>query len=375
VSAPPRVPFGDLARTVARLRPEIDAAVADVLDNGWFVLGAQVEAFEGAFAAHSGAAHAVGVGNGTDAIALALRAVGVGPGDEVVTSPLSAAFTALAISQIGARPVFADVDADTLTLDPASVEAAITPRTRAVVPVHLYGRPANMDPILAVARARGLAVVEDAAQAHGASYRGRRIGTLADAAAFSFYPSKNLGAFGDGGAVTTDDPDVAARVRRLRNGGQTTRYNHVERGVNSRLDELQAAILSVRLRHLDADNARRRAVAARYDAALAGVPEVVGPAPAGDSLPVFHLYVVRSPDRDGLAGRLAAAGIGTAVHYPTPIHLQPAYGGAARAGELPVAEAAAESVLSVPIYPELDEAEVAAVAGALEAQAEPARGR
>ncbi len=362
------IPFGDLRRTYARHQAEIDAAVGAVLASGWFILGQRLAAFEADFAAYCGTAHAIGVNSGTDAIALALRAVGVAPGDEVVTAPLSAAFTALAVDQIGATPVFADIDARRFTLDPAAVAAAITPRTRAILPVHLYGQPADLDPILAVARAHGLAVVEDAAQAHGARYRGQRVGGLADAAAFSFYPSKNLGAFGDAGAVTTHDPAIAERVRRLRNGGQSARYRHETLGVNSRLDELQAAILAVRLRHLDADNARRRAIAARYTAALAGAPGITPPAAAADCEPVFHLYVVRAADRDALAAALAARGVETAVHYPTPIHRQPAY--AARGiGPLPRAETAAAEVLSLPIFPELTDAEVDAVCAALAAVA------
>ncbi|HVL56766.1 MAG TPA: DegT/DnrJ/EryC1/StrS family aminotransferase, partial [Burkholderiaceae bacterium] len=262
------IPFGDLQRTRRRLAREIDAAVAAVLDSGWFVLGREVEAFEREFAQACGARHAIGVGNGTDALALALRAVGVAPGDEVVTTPLSAAFTALAISQIGATPVFADVDARRFTIDPERVAAAVGPRTAAIVPVHLYGQPADMDPILAIARERNVPVVEDCAQAHGARYRGRPVGTMGAAAAWSFYPSKNLGAFGDGGAVSCDDAAIAERVRLLRNGGQPTRYRHEIAGVNSRLDELQAAILRVRLRHLAEDNRRRGEIAARYSAAI-----------------------------------------------------------------------------------------------------------
>lgn len=361
------IPAGDLKRTYARLGREIDAAVSQVLAGGWFVLGERLSGFERDFAAYCGVEHAIGVGNGTDAIALALRAVGVGSGDEVVTTPFSAAFTALAVSQIGAVPVFVDVEAARLALAPARIEAALTPRTRAIMPVHLYGQPADMGAILAVARAHGLAVVEDAAQAHGARYQGQRVGALGDAAAFSFYPSKNLGAFGDGGAVTTDDPALAERVRRLRDGGQSSRYRHEVQGVNSRLDEIQAAILAVRLAHLDADNARRRQIAARYSAALSsrGDADISPPTVADDVEHVFHLYVVRTAERDRLAAALAQAGIGTAVHYPTPIHLQPAYGGAARAGEFPAAERAAEEVLSLPIYPELTDAEVETVATAL----------
>lgn len=370
------IPFGDLKRTYARHQTELDAAVGAVMASGWFILGRRLAEFETAFAAYCEVEHAVGVNTGTDAIALALRAVGVGPGDEVVTSPLSAAFTALAVDQIGAVPVFADIDPRRFTLDPAAIEAAITPRTRAILPVHLYGQPADLDPILAVARAHGLAVVEDAAQAHGARYRGRRVGGLADAAAFSFYPSKNLGAFGDAGAVTTPDAAVAERVRRLRNGGQSARYRHDELGVNSRLDEIQAAVLGVRLHGLDADNARRRAIAAAYTSALGGTGggAIITPFVAPDVEPVFHLYVVRAADRDAVAAALAARGVETAVHYPTAIHRQPAYAGRG-IGPLPHAERAAAEVLSLPIYPELTDDEVRAVCTALAAVGAPADDR
>lgn len=368
-SAVPLIPVGDLARTYARLKPEIDAAVGRVLQSGWYILGREVAAFETTFASYLGVGHAVGVGNGTDAIALGLRALGVGPGDEVITSPLSAAFSALAISQIGAVPTFADIDPRRMTLDPAAVAAAITPRTKAVMPVHLYGQPAEMDPILVLARKHGLKVLEDCAQAHGARYRGRPVGGWGDAAAFSFYPSKNLGAFGDGGAVTTQDPAIADRLRQLRNGGQSARYVHSLVGVNSRLDELQAAILGVRLDHLDRDNARRRAIAACYDAALAGSTRLIAPWTAPDVEPVHHLYVLRTVDRTGLKARLAAQGIASDVHYPTAIHCQPAYAARFRSGQFPEAERAADEVLSMPLVPELTDEEVERVAAALELEA------
>ena len=319
----PSVPVGDLARTYARRKPELDAAVARVMGSGWYILGRELAAFEEAFGTYLGLPPVVGVGNGTDAIALGLRALGVGPGDEVVTSPVSAAFSALAISQIGALPVFADIDPRRMTLDPAALEAVIGPRTRAIVPVHLYGQPADLDSILGVAARHGLPVLEDCAQAHGALYRGRPVGTWGQVGAFSFYPTKNLGAFGDGGAISTADPALAERLRQLRNGGQTGRYRHQTLGVNSRLDELQAAILGVRLAHLDADNARRRAIAARYDAALARSSEISRPWVAPEVQPVYHLYAVRTADRAGLQARLAAAGIASDVHYPTPIRPTP----------------------------------------------------
>jgi dTDP-3-amino-3,4,6-trideoxy-alpha-D-glucose transaminase len=349
-TAAARVPFNVLRP--GDDRAAIDAAVARVIDSGWFVLGPEVAAFEAEFAAATGAAHAVGVNTGTDAIALALRGIGVGPGDEVITSPLSAAYSALAIEMAGARPVFADIDARRLTLDPAAVAAAVTPRTRAVVPVHLYGQPADLDGIAAVAARHGLAVVEDACQAHLATARGRPLGRGSAAAAYSFYPTKNLGALGDGGAVTTDDPALAARITRLRNGGQSSRYHHDELGVNSRLDELQAAILRARLPRLTAATAARRRLAARYRAALADAPVTVPP--ECDPGHVYHLFPVLTGDRDRFQAHLAALGIETLVHYPVPIPRQPA----ARSwtpAPCPVADQVCARVVSLPLYPSLAE--------------------
>jgi dTDP-3-amino-3,4,6-trideoxy-alpha-D-glucose transaminase len=343
-----RVPFNVLRP--GDDRAAIDAAVARVIDSGWFVLGPEVAAFEAEFAAATGAAHAVGVNTGTDAIALALRAIGVGPGDEVITSPLSAAYSALAIEMAGARPVFADIDAQRLTLDPAAVAAAVTPRTRAVVPVHLYGQPADLEGIAAVAGRHGLAVVEDACQAHLATAQGRPLGRGSAAAAYSFYPTKNLGALGDGGAVTTDDPALAARLTRLRNGGQSSRYRHDEIGVNSRLDELQAAILRARLPRLAAATAARRRLAARYRAGLAAAPVTVPP--ECDPGHVYHLFPVLCGDRDRFQAHLAAHGIETLVHYPVPIPRQPA----ARSwtpAPCPVADQVCAQVVSLPLYPSL----------------------
>ncbi len=359
------IPCGDLRRAYLAQPAEFDAAIAAVLADGQFVLGERLRTLEAEFAAYCGSTWGVGVGNGTDAIALALRACGVAAGDEVITTSFSAAFTALGICMAGAQPIFADIDPQRFTLDPDELEARLTPRTRAVVPVHLYGQPADMAPILAFARRHGLAVIEDAAQAHGARYRGQRVGSLGDAAAFSFYPTKNLGAFGDAGMVITSDPEIARRLRMLRDGGQSDRYRHELVGVNSRLDELQAAVLLVRLGRLEEANARRRAIAARYAQALAGQGAVTPPWIAPDSEPVYHQFVVRCRLRQRLAAELAARGVGTAIHYPTPIHLQPAFGGAGRRGEFPAAERAAEEVLSLPVYPELSDAEVAHVAGAL----------
>ncbi len=368
MSAPLDVPFVDFRAHVAAHRREIDEAIARVLDSGWFILGPEVTAFESELSQALGARDAVSVANGTDALALALRALGVGPGDEVITSGVSAAFTALAVVQAGARPVFVDVDPRTLNLDPERLLPAITPRTKAIVPVHLYGHPADMGPILDLARERGIAVLEDACQAHGARHHGRPVGTLAGErgmGALSFYPTKNLGALGDGGAVLVNDPVLAARLRQLRNGGQSDRYRHEVPGFNSRLDELQAALLRVGLRHLDAWTGRRRALAAFYTGALEG---------AGVALPleqpyaraVFHLYVVRHPRRDALAAALRARGVGTLIHYPIPLHLQPAFASlGGRPGDLPVAERATGEILSLPLYPELTDEQARSVAAAV----------
>ncbi len=358
-----RIPFVSLApgEDAAAVRSAIDRVVA----SGWFVLGPEGVAFERAFAAVSGTTYAVGVASGTDAIALALRAIGIGRGDEVITTPLSAAYTALAIMMTGARPVFADVDAVRLTIDPERIESAITPRTRAILPVHLYGQPADMAAIEQIASAHGLAVVEDCCQAHLATADGRPVGSIGLAGAFSFYPTKNLGALGDGGAVVTNDAALAERVRRLRNGGQSDRYRHDVAGVNSRLDELQAAILGARLPWLSAWTARRRALAAVYRAALAGAPvEVPRECDAGH---VYHLFVVRSRDhaaRAALQRRLAACGVETLVHYPVPITRQPALAGTDPA-DCPIATRACDEVLSLPLYPALSDDDVTRVAAAV----------
>jgi dTDP-4-amino-4,6-dideoxygalactose transaminase len=362
-SATPRVLFNDLRPQYAAIQDEVDAAVRGVLERGWFVLGPEVEAFEAEFAAYCGARHAVGVGSGTEALHLALWACELQPGDEVVTVAHTAVPTINAISLTGARPVFVDVDPATRTMDPAAAAAAITPRTRALLPVHLYGHTADMGPLQALARAHGLRLIEDAAQAHGAEYQGTRAGRLGELAAFSFYPTKNLGAYGDGGMVVTDDAALAERLRLLRNYGQTDRYHHQIEGMNSRLDELQAAVLRVKLRHLDQWTAARRERAARYAAGLRAVPP---PAEAEWARHVYHLYAVCVPERERVQAALAAAGIGTLVHYPIPAHLQPAYAhlGVAR-GSLPVTERLADEVLSLPLYPELPLDQVDAVADAL----------
>ena len=341
---------------------EIRSAVDRVIERGWFVLGPEVEAFEHEFAAASGAPQAVGVGSGTDAIALALRAIGVGPGDEVITTPLSAAFTALAIAMVGARPVFADIDPVRLTLDPAQIEQMVGPRTRAVVPVHLYGQPADMIGIERVASRHGLAIVEDCCQAHLATSQGRPVGTIGAAGAFSFYPTKNLGALGDGGAVITRDAALADRVRRLRNGGQRARYDHEQLGVNSRLDEIQAAVLRARLPHLQAWTSRRRELAARYRAGLKSLSLQVPP--ECDAGHVYHLFVVRVSDRDRFQRQLAADGIETLTHYPLPIPRQQAFAHTAPA-DCPIAARACAEVLSLPLHPGLSDDDVDSVVSAV----------
>jgi dTDP-4-amino-4,6-dideoxygalactose transaminase len=364
-----RVPFLDLARLAARERDEMRAAFARVHDSGWYVLGPEVEAFEAAFAAFVGAPFAVGCASGTDAITLALRSLGVGAGDEVLTVSMTCAPTATGIVNAGARPVFVDVDPASLTMDPDRLAAAVTPRTKAVVPVHLYGRPAAMEPIAAIARSRGLLVVEDCAQAHGARLAGRSVGSFGDAAAWSFYPTKNLGALGDAGLVTAQDPAVAERLKRLRMYGYETRNDAAEAGFNSRLDELQAALLRSRLSRLREGNARRAILAARYDAALAGLPGLsLPPRPAPSAEPCHHLYVIRTARREALRERLRARGIGTDVHYPSAVHQQPAFAAFPR-GELPATERAVAEVLSLPLHPELSDAEAASVAAALREEA------
>lgn len=363
-----RVPFNAL--TPGADRAVVDAAIRRVIDSGWFVLGPEVERFEAAFAAACGGAEAVGVGTGTDAITLILRSLDIGPGDEVITAPLSAAYSALAVMMAGARPVFADIDPDRLTLDPAAAAAAVTSRTRALLPVHLYGQPADMTPLVALANRHHLALVEDCAQAHLATSEGRPVGTIGVAGAFSFYPTKNLGAMGDGGAVVTSDAALAARIRRLRNGGQTTRYHHLEPGANSRLDEMQAAILHARLPHLRAWTARRRAIGGAYRAGLSA-PGITVPIEF-DAGHVYHLFPVLTPHRDAVQAHLAAAGIESFIHYPVPIPRQPALASAHPAA-CPVADRICAEVLSLPMYPGLTDDDVAAVIAAVNTFATPSR--
>ena len=343
-------------------RPAIDAAIRRVVERGWYVLGPEVEAFEQSFAGACGAAHAVGVGTGTDAIAIILRGLGIGPGDEVITTPVSAAYTALACMMVGARPVFADIDPRRLTIDPAAIDAAVTPRTAAILPVHLYGQPADMPAIMAVAGARGLAVVEDCCQAHLAACGGRPVGSFGVAAAYSFYPTKNLGALGDGGAITTNDGALAAKLKRIRNGGQTDRYHHGEMGVNSRLDDVQAAILSARLPLLAGWTAARRAHAATYRQWLAGIDVEVPP--ECDAGHVYHLFPVLSPRRDKWQAALRREGIETLIHYPVPIPRQPALQDQLPAA-CPEADRVCARIFSLPLYPGIAEEDLRAVADAI----------
>lgn len=357
------IPFNDLKPLHALLAGELEEAALRVLNSGWYILGPELEAFEQAFADYHGVSCAVGVANGTDAIELALRALGLGEGDEVITVAHTAVATVCAVERTGATPVLVDIDEATYTLDPKAAAAAVTRRTKAILPVHLYGHPADMEALMELASRHGLAVVEDCAQAHGARTGGRLVGTIGHLGAFSFYPTKNLGAYGDGGAVVTSDPVLAERVRRLRNYGQTDRYHHAERGQNSRLDEMQAAILRVKLAHLDGHNAVRRELAGEYSRRLAGVTVPVS-RPGAE--PVFHLYGVRHPRRDGLMSALREEGIGTLIHYPVPVHLQEAYRDLGYApGALPVTERSAREILSLPLYVGLSPEALATVVDAV----------
>jgi len=378
VSAPPLlVPQADPGAGYRAYKEDIDAAVARALGSGWYILGAEGRAFEAEFAAWLGAEHAVGCGSGTDALALALRALGIGPGCAVATVSHTAVATVAAIEMAGAVPVLIDIDPDHYTLDPAELADVLAsppaglPPVRAVIPVHLYGQAAGMDAILPLCRRHGVHVIEDCSQAHGAALHGRRLGTLGDIGTFSLYPTKNLGALGDGGVIATGDAALAERLAALRQYGWRTHYVSDEVGVNSRLDEVQAAVLSVKLRHVDAGNARRRAIAAGYDAALAGT-RLVPPARRTGATHVFHQYVVRTSDRDGLRARLRAAGIGTGVHYPVPVHLQPAYRCRVVLGPAGCrrSEQAAAEVLSLPMFPELTGTQTGTVCAALAAEAD-----
>jgi dTDP-4-amino-4,6-dideoxygalactose transaminase len=359
------IPFLDLAPAYVELQAEIEAAVLASLRSGWYIGGADVEAFEQSFAGYVGAKQCVGLSNGLDALTLGLRALGVGAGDEVIVPSNTFIATWFAVTQCGATPVPVEPLDATFNIDPARIEAAITPRTKAIIPVHLYGQPADMDPILAIARRRGLRVLEDAAQAHGARYRGRGVGSHGDAVTWSFYPGKNLGALGDAGGLTTDDATLAEQVRALRNYGSHVKYVSDWQGGNHRLDPVQAAALGVKLRHLEAWNARRRRLAARYAEGLQGTSVVLPQVPEWAD-PVWHLYVVRTPARDALQRHLAAAGIGTQIHYPIPPHRQKAYADMGFAeGRFPIAERMAREVLSLPIGPQLGDAQQDAVIAAI----------
>jgi dTDP-4-amino-4,6-dideoxygalactose transaminase len=349
-----KVPFLDLRPAYAELRADLDAAYHRVMGSGRYLLGPELEQFESAFASYCGADHCIGVASGLDALHLILRAYDIGPGNEVIVPSHTFIATWLPVSYAGATPVPVEPDPCTFNLAPENIEPAITSKTRAIIPVHLYGQPADMDPILEISKRHKLKVIEDNAQAHGARYRGRRTGSLADAAATSFYPAKNLGAFSNGGAVTTGDPELAARLRALRNYGSQKKYDHACQGFNSRLDELQAAFLSVKLRKLDEWNARRRSVASRYLAELSGAPDLQMPFIPEWAEPVWHLFPVRHPRRDQLQSSLAAAGVGTMIHYPIPPHLSGAYSSPNRkASRFPIAEEIAKTELSLPLSPHL----------------------
>jgi dTDP-4-amino-4,6-dideoxygalactose transaminase len=362
------VPFLDLKTPYRELKEELDAAYSTVMDSGWFILGDEVQAFEKEYAAYCGVKFCLGVANGLDALHLILRAYGIGPGDEVIVPANTYVATWLAVSFAGGRPVPVEPDERTFNLDPSRLEAAITPQTKAIIAVHLYGQPADLDAIISIAMQYGLKVVEDAAQAHGARYKGRRAGGLGDAAGFSFYPGKNLGSFGDAGAVTTNDEELADRISLLRNYGSRVKYHNEMKGFNSRLDELQAALLRVKLRRLDEWNKRRGRIAEFYRQALGGVTDLILPHVPSWADPVWHLFVVRHAERDRLQQHLAAAGVGTLIHYPHPPHLQVAYEELGyTSGVFPIAEKMAAEVLSLPIGPHMTELQSQHVAAKLAA--------
>ena len=360
------VPFVDLQAQYREIKAEVDAAIGRVVESAAFVLGREVEAFEAAFAEYTGARYCVGVNSGTAAIQLALMACGIGAGDEVIVPANTFFATAEAVSTAGATPVFVDADAVSYTIDATKIEAAVTERTRAVIPVHLYGQAADLGPISEIAARHNLVVIEDAAQAHGSLYRGRRVGALARAGCFSFYPGKNLGAYGEGGAVTTNDAEVARMVRMLRDHGSERKYHHELIGYNFRLEGIQGAVLNVKLRHLDRWNDLRRAHAARYDELLRGTPLTL-PREMEYARHVYHLYVVQAEARDSLQQTLSAAGVQTGIHYPIPVHLQRAYAALPyKPGDFPEAERQAARVLSLPMYPELRDEQLMRVADAIQ---------
>ncbi len=361
-----KIPFLDLQAAYHELQPELDAAYHRVMKSGWYILGDEVEAFEAEFAEYCGVKQCIAVGNGLEALHLTLRAYGIGPGDEVIVPANTFVATWLAVSQAGARPVPVEPDPRTYNLDPDRIAAVLTPRTRAIMPVHLYGQPADMDPIADLAHCHGLKVIEDAAQAHGARYKGRYIGGLGDAAGWSFYPVKNLGAFGDGGAVVTNDDILADKLRLLRNYGSRIKYHSEVKGVNSRLDPLQAAFLRVKLKYLDEWNERRRIVARHYLKCLADVPDLILPFVPEWAEPVWHLFAVQHPQRDKLEEALSLAGVSILIHYPVPPHLSEAYRGYGwKEQSFPITEALAKSVLSLPIGPHLTTRQAEVVAQAI----------
>jgi dTDP-4-amino-4,6-dideoxygalactose transaminase len=363
---PMKVPFLDLASHHAPLRSEFRAAIEEVIESGAFAGGPFVARFEGDFAAYCNCRHALGVGSGTEALWLALLALGVGPGDEVITVPSTFMATVEAITYCGAKPLFVDIDDRTYTMDPAGLKKAITRQTKAIIPVHLFGQPADMDPILEIARARGLFVIEDAAQAHGAEYKGRRIGSLGEAGCFSFYPGKNLGAFGEAGAVVTNNDELQEKIRILRDHGQIRKYHHTMIGWNCRMDGIQAAVLSIKLRHLEKGNELRRARAAQYDQAFVGLDEILTPYEHPYARHVYHIYAIRVRDRDEIIRRLAEMGIACGIHYPVPVHLQEAYQNLGYdEGAFPVAEQTAKEFVSLPMFPELTPAQIDMVAEAV----------
>ena len=361
------IPFADLPAQYRALKPEIDAAIGRVLENAHFILGPAVAEFERDFAAYCRTTEAVAVNSGTSALHLALLAAGIGTGDEVITVPFSFVATASTIEYAGARPVFVDIDPVYYTMDPAQIGAALTPNTKALMPVHLFGQPADMDPILDIARRHRLVVIEDACQAHGAEYKGRRCGSMGDIACFSFYPGKNLGAYGEGGAAVTSNPLYAKTMRALRDWGQTTRYEHALKGFNYRMDGIQGAVLGVKLRYLETWTEARRRNAATYRSACSGA-DIQVPRERPDARHVYHCYAVRLREREAWRAHLAESGVQTGVHYPIPIHLQPAFQnlGYAR-GDFPVAEAVAADILSLPMYPELTEDQIRTVAALIHA--------
>jgi len=355
----PNVPFVDLKTQGLQLLPQYQAALASIVERAAYIMGPEMREFEAAFAEFCGCPHAVGVSSGTDALVLAYRALGIGPGDEVILPANTFMATAEAVSHAGGTPVVVDCLPQTANIDPAAIDGAVTERTKAVVPVHLFGQPADMDTITAVAERHGLVVIEDACQAHGATHKGRPVGSLGSVAAFSFYPGKNLGALGDGGAVTTADAELAERVRVLRNHGEKTKSNHTIVGYCNRLDNLQSAFLRIKLQHLPEWNRARRSAAKRYDDLLAGVAGVTAFQERPDVEAVYHLYVVQVDDRDAVKVKLAEAGVDTGIHYPLPVHLQPAYAhlGYTR-GDFPVAEHLAERILSLPMFPEITSGQI-----------------